>query len=206
MVARAEMLNPAQDSTAVFFVTDFADQALILPVVLLAGLALLLLGWPRGAASWALSAGGTCAVLLALKLFGAACPAVTLGGVLPSPSGHAGAATMAYGGLAALLLRRRAAGLAVAAAVAALIGVSRVQLQMHTVPEAAFGAAVGLLGVLALLLLAGPRPPGIAQRAPAVLAAVVAVVVLLHGERLNAEGLIHRAAVAYLRPLLACWG
>ena len=57
------------------FITDFADQAVILPLVLAIGIALLAQGWRRGAAAWALAVVATFAAMLALKLVFLACSA-----------------------------------------------------------------------------------------------------------------------------------
>jgi hypothetical protein len=44
------------------FITDFADQAVMLPVVAAIDIALLAQGWRRGAAVWVGAAAGTFAV------------------------------------------------------------------------------------------------------------------------------------------------
>ena len=48
------------------FLTDFADQAVILPLALAIGIALLMQGWRRGAAAWAAAVFATFAAMLAL--------------------------------------------------------------------------------------------------------------------------------------------
>ena len=114
------------------FITDFADQAVILPLVLAIGIALLAQGWRRGAAAWAVVVVATFAAMLALKLVFLACSASFGTGDIRTPSGHVAAATVVAGGLAALLLRRRAAVLALAALAAVVIGISRLALGLHS--------------------------------------------------------------------------
>ena len=55
------------------FITDFADQALILPLVLAVAVSLLLQGWRRGAGAWLLAVFMTFAVMVGLKLVFLAC-------------------------------------------------------------------------------------------------------------------------------------
>src|SRR5271167_1421578 len=91
----------------VLFITDFADQALILPLVLAVAMSLLLQGWRRGAGAWLLAVFMTSAVMLVLKLGFLACSTSLGTNDLHTPSGHVAAATVVAGGLAALVLRRR---------------------------------------------------------------------------------------------------
>jgi membrane-associated phospholipid phosphatase len=174
------------------FITDFADQAVMLPVVVAIGIALLAHGWRRGAAAWIGAATGTFALMLLLKLVFIACP-VSLGtSGLRTPSGHVAAATIVAGGLAALLLRRRRPALVVAVLAALVIGVSRLALGAHSTPEVMVGAGVGLAGALALIGLAGAPPEKLDPWRVAMIAAVVALVV--HGLHLPAEAHIRSTA------------
>jgi hypothetical protein len=66
------------------FVTDFADQAVVLPVVAAIGIVLLAQGWRRGAAAWVGATAGTFGIMLLLKLVFIACPMSDL----RTPSGH----------------------------------------------------------------------------------------------------------------------
>jgi membrane-associated phospholipid phosphatase len=184
------------------FISDFADQAVLLPVALAIGLALLTQRWYRGAAVWALAVVGTFSTMLALKLVFIAC-SESLGATdLHTPSGHVAAATVVTGGLACLLLRRRASVLPVAALAAIVIGVSRLMLGVHSLPEVVLGAVVGLAGALALLLLAGRPPPGLEARRIALIA--VAITVVLHGLHFPAEAHIHATALRVAQMLSVC--
>jgi membrane-associated phospholipid phosphatase len=174
------------------FITDFADQALILPLVLAVAMALWLQGWRRGAAAWLLAVFASFATMLGLKLLFLACPASLGTSDIRTPSGHVAAATVVAGGLAALVLRRRAIVLALAVGAGIVIGASRLALGLHSLPGVALGAAVGLLGAWVLQVLAGPPPTGLDVRRIAVVAAAVAVI--CHGLHLPAEAHIRSTA------------
>ncbi|HEX4173024.1 MAG TPA: phosphatase PAP2 family protein [Acetobacteraceae bacterium] len=174
------------------FITDFADQAVILPVVVAIGITLLAQGWRRGAAAWVGAATGTFALMLLLKLVFIACPLSLGTGGLRTPSGHVAAATIVAGGLAALLLRRPRPALIAAVFAAVVIGVSRLALGAHSTPEVMVGAGVGLAGALALIGAAGTPPEHLDGRPVAIVAVVVALV--FHGLHLPAEAHIRSTA------------
>jgi membrane-associated phospholipid phosphatase len=186
----------------VTFITDFADQAVILPLVLAIGVALLASGWRRGAAAWMVAVVATFAAMLALKIAFLACSQSFGTAGLRTPSGHVAAAAVVTGGLAALLLRRRASVLPAAALAAVIVGISRLVLGAHSLPEVALGAVVGLAGALALPLLSGPPPPGLEVRRIALVA--VAVVVVFHGLHFPAEAHIRSTAYRLARMLSVC--
>jgi membrane-associated phospholipid phosphatase len=171
--------------------TDFADEAVVLPLIATIGLMLGVLGWRRGALAWLVSVGGSFASILVLKLVFATCgPALGLVG-LRSPSGHTAAAAVIAGGIVVAVGWGRGYAVAVALLAALLIGVTRVALGLHTAAEVALGAALGVLGVLGFALLAG-RPPTLRLRW--LFAAMVAVALLLHGLHLDVEQQIRAMA------------
>jgi membrane-associated phospholipid phosphatase len=186
------------------FVTDFADQAVVLPVAVAMLAGLCLLGWRRAAMAWGLGIGGTLGATLVLKLAVMACGiGATVG--LGSPSGHTAGAACLYGAAVALLVRGRwrgtlAAALA-AAAVAAVIGLTRVSLGMHTPADVWVGGAVGLVGATCVRALAGNRPAGLAPWRLG--AGALATMLLFHGNRLDAEPRL-RWAAEQLWPLSLC--
>ena len=165
--------------------TDFADLAVLLPLTVCVAVGLVVMGWRRGAFAWCAAIGGVLATMLLLKLVFLGCGPV--GAV--SPSGHAAAGTVAYGGLAALWLRRRlGAALAVVLAggmVATVIGTTRMVLGLHTGFEVFLGGAVGVAGVAALLRIAGPAPVRLYGRRLALV--VLPLILVLHGFRLPVE-------------------
>jgi membrane-associated phospholipid phosphatase len=186
----------------VSYLTEFADEAVVLPLALAVGVVLLALGWRRGAAAWALAVGGTLATVLVLKLAGWACGPP----LLRTPSGHAAAAAVVCGGLALIIGHRdwRWRVLLIAVLAAAVVGVSRLLLGYHSLPEVLVGAAVGIAGASLLARLAGPPPQGL--RARWVAAAVVVVLVLFHGTRLPAETHIGGLALRLAQEFRVCRG
>ena len=183
---------------AMQFLTDFADQGVLLPVASMALLAFVVLRWWQGVLAWIVVLGATLGLVLLLKVGFRTCGAPA--SPLLNPSGHVTSATTIYGGLAAVLLGRNRAALLPALLIASLIAVTRLALGVHTVADVVAGGVIGLAAVAALHHLVGPLPS--ARRwQPALLA--LAVAALLHGAHLDAEGAI-RDLAARLRPAMAC--
>jgi membrane-associated phospholipid phosphatase len=191
-------------SGGALFVTDFADQAVVLPVALAVGLALFLIGWRPAARAWVLCVGATLSVILLLKLTVMAC-GLGAGLGLVSPSGHTAGAACVYGGAIGLLARGRragtlAAGLA-ALAVAGIIGMTRLWLGVHTLADVCVGGFAGAGGAAALRTWAGERPGGLPVWRCGV--AALAAMLLFHGHQLNAEPRL-RWAASRIWPLSLC--
>ena len=173
------------------FLTDFADEAVILPLAAVVAIMLAVLGWWRGAFAWTAAVGGVLAVMAGLKIVFAACAGPLNSSGIQSPSGHTAAASVTYGGIFLLLARDRLPVPVLAViplGIAILIGVSRVALHAHVPVEVWLGGGVGLAGAAILLPLAGPQPP--LRRWPVVLACF-AVMAAFHGFRLPGEQMIH---------------
>jgi membrane-associated phospholipid phosphatase len=188
------------------YLTDFGDQAVVLPVAAAVLVVLLALGWRRGALAWAVCVAGVLGVMLVLKVITLACGWRVVGWTdLVSPSGHTAASSVVYGGLLALLAPPSIAGTGLAAiaggAVALLFGLTRLALQVHTVADVTVGAAVGVAGTIAMRRLAGQRPPRVAS--PLLPAIVLAMMLLFHGDRLEAESHIRWLALD-IWPLTLC--
>lgn len=184
------------------YLTDFADEAVVLPAVLVIAMMLAIQGWRRGALVWLGVVALTFGVMLAMKLASLGCTPVFAPVDIRSPSGHVAAATVVAGGLAALLMKRRGGSLAVGLLAALTIGLSRVALGMHSLPEVALGALVGLAGAWSLLALAGPPPPEL--RPARLLAVVVLVAAIFHGLHLPAEAAIRHTALRTVHLLTVC--
>jgi len=185
------------------YLTDFADQAVIIPLVLAVAVALAVQGWRRGAFVWLVVVAGTFLATLTFKVMFLACSPLFGPIDVHSPSGHVAAATVVSGGLAAMLTRRRTSILPAAVLAAIVIGVSRLVLGMHSLPEVAVGALIGLAGAVALLRFAGP-PPRL-QIAPLV-GVIVVVAALFHGLHLPAEAAIRHTAFRAAQYIPACRG
>jgi membrane-associated phospholipid phosphatase len=183
------------------FLTDFADQAVVLPVVVAVAIVLAALGWRRGALAWLLAISVTFGVMLLLKLGFVACSPVFGPWALRSPSGHTAAAAVVAGGLVAVLGGTLRAVLLAALLAALTIGLSRLELGEHSLPEVAAGAMVGLLGAMGLARLAG-KPPR--ARPVPLLAVAVLIAMLLHGRHLPAEAAIWRASDGVMDFVPAC--
>ena len=188
------------------FVTDFGDQAVLLPLAAGVVLVFVMAGWRRGAMAWALAVAGTLALTLVLKLGFLACGPLLLIDHLRSPSGHTAAGAAIYGGLLAMMARRATGHgrwtAACALSAALIIGASRLALGAHTGLEVAMGGAVGVCGALAAERFAGMPPPR--PRTSQVAAVAVFILVLLHGAHMPAEAAIRSAALG-LWPLSPCW-
>jgi PAP2 superfamily len=185
------------------FFTDFADQAVVLPVALAVALVLAAMGWWRGALVWLGVVAATLGAVLVLKLGFIACGPVFSPWALRSPSGHTAAASVVAGGFVTLLAGSPPAAFAVSVLAAAMFGLSRVELGYHSLPEVIIGAAVGVAGAVVLSHLAG-RPP--VMRPVRLLAIAVVVALLLHGGHLQAEQVIWRFAKGRLDFVPACRG
>ncbi len=176
------------------FVSDFADQAVMLPLALVVLAALCLIGWWQGACAWVASVGGTFATIALLKA-GFYSLAASFGSEYGmSPSGHVAAACVVYGGLAVLMLRHAIPRILVAAiplSLVLIIGYSRLSLGMHTLPEVVVGAMIGAAGLAILAATMGERPRVATWTVP-VLGGVT--VFALHGLHLPAEQAIQLAS------------
>ena len=180
------------------FLTDFADQAVLLPLAIIVAACLATSGWWRGAGAWLIGVGVTLSLMLLLKLAFIACGP---GDVLRSPSGHTAAAAVVCGGLMVVLAGGRRWAVQTALVAALLIGVSRLALGVHTPLEVLVGAIVGVGGAALTALAAGPMPEFRRNR---IAMAALLVVLLLHGTRMPAEAHIGGFAQRVALYLPAC--
>lgn len=190
------------------FITDLADEAVLLPMALLVAAGLLLTGWRRAALSWVVAVPVVLGLVVLGKLLALGCPqTLPRGWDLRGPSGHSALAALVYGGMVALLVEptwRRWLGLLVGLVVAAAVGASQVQLGLRTPADVLVGGTIGLAGVWELAGLIGPRPW---RLKPPVTLAVLALCLaaLLYGAHLDMEARVAGLA-DWLWPLLACRG
>ena len=179
------------------FITNFGDQALILPFAAVVGLMLFAAGWTRGALAWIATIGGTLSLILFLKLGFLACGHLILVPQVKSPSGHTAAAAVTYGGLIAIVLRAKWRcssywALPSAAVIALVVGCSRMGLSFHSFGEVAIGGTVGVGGAFIAVMAAGPPPSQI--KMGRVVAIGFVLLTALYGLRLPAESAIHHLA------------
>ena len=185
------------------YLTDFADQAVILPLVFAVAIVLAAQGWRNGALTWLVVVAGTFAATIASKLIFLSCSPVFGPLDIHSPSGHVAAAAVVTGGLGVMLTHRRTSILPAAALAAIVIGISRLVLGSHTLPEVLFGAMIGLTGAAALLRFTSP-PPRL-RLTPLVLVILV-VATIFHGHHLPAEAAIRHTALRVTDFIPACRG
>jgi membrane-associated phospholipid phosphatase len=171
------------------FLTAFADQAVLLPLTASVAVGFAASGWRRGALGWSAAVAGTFAVMLVLKLGFIPCGHLLALSSLRSPSGHTACAAVVYGSLLAIWIRfisgtpRWTAPVALVFVV--LIGGSRLALGYHSAIEVLIGGAVGMIGAVLAVMLAGEPPAQFRFRSIAI--AMIVVVAIFHGFRLPAE-------------------
>ncbi len=177
------------------FVTNFADQAVLLPATIAVGLAFSLSGWRRGALAWTGVIAGTWIVIFLLKLACLVCGPLVVEG-LHSPSGHTAGAAAAIGGFFGLIVRRAGGDwrwtIPISAGLAVVIGLSRLALHVHTGVDVAVAGVVGVLGATTLVVLTG-QPP-VALRLSPVISTLAIMILLLHGSQMPAEAAIRHFA------------
>ena len=86
-------------------VTNFGDQAVVVPLAVGIALIFALSGWRRGALAWTAAIGSTLSLILFLKLRFFACDHLLTEARPGNPSGHTAAAAAVYGGLLAIAMR-----------------------------------------------------------------------------------------------------
>jgi len=178
------------------FVADFADAAVVLPLVLAVAAVMTGLGFRRLMLQWAVAVAAVWGAVLAGKAVWIRA-ASGQGMALVSPSGHTASACIVYGGLALLVLRGLARPSLVAfvpLGITALIGYTRVATSAHTPLEVVLGAAVGLAGLACLAWAAGPAPR---LSGWPVLATGLAVLTVTHGLQLPAEEALRRVVLGH---------
>jgi membrane-associated phospholipid phosphatase len=185
------------------YLTDFADQAVVLPLVLAIAVALAVQGWRRGAVTWLVVVGATFMATVVFKVFFLSCPPIFGPVDIHSPSGHVAAASVVAGGLAVMFTRQRASIFPAAILAAVVIGLSRLVLGAHSLPEVIIGAIIGLAGAVALTRFAG-QPPRL--RLAPLIAVIVIVAVLFHGLHLPAEAAIRHTALRAAQFIPVCRG
>ena len=83
-----------------------------------------------------------------------------------------------------------------------MVGISRLALGAHSLPEVALGAVVGLAGAYALQWVAGPPPANLNVKRIVVIA--VATVVVFHGLHFPAEAHIRATAFRFAQAFAVC--
>ena len=187
-------------------ITNFGDLAVLLPLVAVVTVWLSAIHQPRALLWWCVAVGLCMGSTAALKIYYFICPPLI---DLHSPSGHTSLSTLVYGVLMLAVATvvtgwKRAAVVAFGAAFVAAIGISRVLIQAHSVPEVVVGS---LIGGGALALFASqfwPRRP-FEPRLRAMLVACVALMVMLNGQDLRAEDMLHAIGLYLDNAGMSCF-
>jgi membrane-associated phospholipid phosphatase len=173
--------------------TQFGDAAVLLPLAAAVFLWLLYSRAAHAAAWWLLSVVLCGGLTAASKIFFWGCPPIS---DLHSPSGHTSISTLVYGATALITVTEGGDWPSRTAAAAAVcffptIGVSRLLLDAHTVPEVFSGWIIGS----ASLALFGQgyrryRPQN--ARLVPLFVGLAVLASVLHGSELHVEELLHR--------------
>ena len=134
-----------------FFLTNFADLGLLLPLVAMIALALAIVGRQRDALAWSLSIIFTFSMMLLLKILVFVFLGTKESDGLINPSGHTAAGTVVYAGLLFLIGERSALRtpltLLAGAMFGLIFGFTRLMLRFHSLADVLVGGLVGLVGV-----------------------------------------------------------
>lgn len=173
------------------FITDFADQGVILPVMVTGGVVMALYGWWRGAAVWVVTVSLVLGIMLLLKIAGLYYAWLAHVPII-SPSGHVAAACAVYGGLLLMVGQARFARFPAfmvlpVLGVALVVGLTRLSLHAHTLFEVVTGGIVGCAGAFMIGRRCGPVPHPLWMY---LLPCVGGVAWLFHGYHLAIEGTI----------------
>jgi membrane-associated phospholipid phosphatase len=187
-------------------ITDFGNLAVLLPLVGVVTVWLAAIG-QRRALLWWLTAAALCVAATAtLKIYFFVCPPLT---DLHNPSGHTSLSTLVYGTLTLAVATavtgwKRVAVIGLGGAFIGAIGLSRVLVHEHSMPEVVLGS---LIGSAALALFAhqfwSRRPAE--PRLQAMLITAIALMVMLNGHDLRAEGLLHAVGLYLNHAGMTCF-
>lgn len=185
--------------------TDFGDLAVLLPLAAVVTLWLLAVRQPLAVVGWlvaiALCAGGTAV----LKIYFFICPPLI---DLHSPSGHTSLGTLVYGALtlavaAAFTGWRRWAIVGAGAVFIAGIGISRVLVQAHSIPEVVLGSILGLAALALFARQYWQHHPARPWLRPLVVTCAI-LMVLLNGQELRAEDILHAIGIYLNNAGMVC--
>jgi membrane-associated phospholipid phosphatase len=182
-------------NTVIWAVTDCGDLAVLLPLAAVLTAWVLLVAKPRILKAWlaalALCIGGTAI----LKIYFFACPPLS---DLHSPSGHTSLSILVYGTLtlaitASLKDWRRWLIFVGGTMFIIGIGVSRIIVQAHSIPEVLLGSVLGIGALAVIVVTYLGDVPARTYIGPLITVSVM-LVILLNGHELRAEELLHRIA------------
>jgi membrane-associated phospholipid phosphatase len=172
-------------------ITDFGDAAVVLPLSAVMLVWLLWLHARRAAVSWVVAVSLCIVGTALLKIVLYVCPVPDL----VSPSGHTSLSTLIYGALVLVIAAerrgwQRVAALAAGAGLILGIAGSRLLLNVHSALEVGIGVLIGIV-TLALFASRYLRLRSEEKSLRPLILPAIAVITLLHGHELRAEGYLH---------------
>jgi membrane-associated phospholipid phosphatase len=172
--------------------TDLGDLAVLLPLAAVVLLWLLAQRQKRGSLGWALAVAFCTGVTAVLKIYFSDC---ALSPAPQGPSGHMSFSMLVYGGIALVLATqstgwRRPIALAGATGLIGGIAISRIVLGAHNPLEIALGMVIGAIALAVFAWTYFSRRPTKLALRPLVVTLVV-LAVLLNGQELHAEEMLH---------------
>jgi membrane-associated phospholipid phosphatase len=184
-------------------ITGTGDLAVLIPLIGILSVWLLLTR-QLAALCWWNAAVAICAGVTAiLKIYFYVCPPAV---DFSNPSGHTSLSTLVYGALTLLILRsvigwRRYVVAFLGAALVFSIGISRLLLHAHSLPEVLFGWLIGLLTLWFFARAFGLRAYPYFRP---LIAACVIIIVSMTGQEVRAENLLHALGLHLLDRGLTC--
>jgi membrane-associated phospholipid phosphatase len=186
--------------------TDFGDLALLLPLAVIVTVWLVAIHQLRALVWWLAALALCMGVTAILKIYFFVCPPLA---DLHSPSGHTSFGTLVYGALTLAVATavsdwKRVAVLLAGAAFIMAIGISRIAIQVHSIPEVLVGWLIGMAALAVFAARFWPDRPA-APRVQGLVIASVAFMVMLHGKALQAEGILHAVGLYLSHAGMACF-
>lgn len=177
------------------FLTDFADQAVIMPVVFIIFLCIAKAN-KKQALVWLGGIGAFLFLVLIGKMFVHACGQYLPEWDLKSPSGHTASSSLVYGALIGYIIQDKTfyRTFLIAFLIAIIFGFSRLYLEVHTVADVVTGGLIGTLGatMVRYLQVKIENTTELQMIHIRKIAIVVGVVfIALHGIHFNQETKIH---------------
>lgn len=178
-------------------ITNFADQAVILPLTAVVAV-VLFLKWRWGSYIWCLCVATTLLLTVALKL-----ALYILVSFLPfsigmrSPSSHVAMGAIVYGIIISLIIGRGYATFNItlisSTIVAIILASTRLMLEVHTKLEVIIGMIIGVIGAVTFTVLANRYPRKISPGYLAV--ATMMVALIFHGFIFHGEDVIKNISI-----------
>ncbi|MCE2576848.1 phosphatase PAP2 family protein [Komagataeibacter sp. FNDCR2] len=171
------------------FITDFGDEATIIPLFVVTIVLFIAMGWKRNAAIWGIGIFLTFGCIVLSKMLGLLwAQFYGYDGHPFSASGHVASSSAVYGSLINMIFQPRFHSWLMAmlppALIAALIGYTRIMLHAHTPMEVVAGAGIG---TTAATLIARVLPPVPTFLVHWFAFALVPVILFFHGYVMEAE-------------------